>query len=296
VLGLEAVLADGTIVSALNAMMKNNAGYDLKHLFIGTEGTLGVVTRAVLRLHPAPRERLTALLAIPSFQKLVALLRAVRKALGGQLGSFEVMWSAYYEFAVAHVLTGPRPFEQRHPMYVIVEMETLEPAVDAERLQDLLAGFIDEGLATDGLVAGSLAESARLWRIRECADELMRHIQPVTAYDISMPIGAMEDYLNEVERRAAPHLGDWPLFNFGHLGDGNLHIIAAPRDQDSMSAVDAAVYGALTGINSVSAEHGIGMLKRPYLASSRTPAELALMRTLKATLDPNNILNRGRVL
>jgi FAD/FMN-containing dehydrogenase len=296
VLGVEAVLADGTVVSALNAMMKNNAGYDLKHLFIGTEGTLGVVTRAVLRLHPAPRERLTALIAIPSFRDLVAVLREARKALGGQLASFEAMWSAYYEFGVARVLKGPRPFEARHPYYAIVEMETLDPVTDGERLELLLGRFVEDGIASDGIIANSLAESARLWSIRECADALMTQLRPVTAYDISMPIAAMEGYLETVERAAAPHLGEWPLFNFGHLGDGNLHIIAAVRDGAAQGAVDAIVYGALAGFGSVSAEHGIGVLKRPYLANSRNPTELALMRTLKATLDPRNILNRGRVL
>jgi FAD/FMN-containing dehydrogenase len=293
VLGLEAVLADGTVLSAMNSMMKNNAGYDLKHLFVGSEGTLGVITRAVLRLHPAPRERLTALLAIPDFASLVAVLRETRAALGGQLGSFEAMWSDYYEFSVARTLTGPRPFGERHPLYALIELEALDPELDAGRLETLLSQLLSAGSARDAVIARSLADSARLWRIRESAGELMAYVRPVTAYDVSLPIAAMERYLAEVARRAAPLLGEWPLFIFGHLGDGNLHIVASAADAP---ALDAVVYGALAGFGSVSAEHGIGVLKRPYLAKSRTAVELELMRRLKATLDPRNILNPGRVL
>ncbi|HXQ31991.1 MAG TPA: FAD-binding oxidoreductase [Steroidobacteraceae bacterium] len=296
VLGLEAVLADGTVLSSMNSMLKNNAGYDLKQLFIGTEGTLGVVTRAVLRLHPAPPERLTALVAVPSFAGLVAVLREARAALGGQLGSFEAMWSDYYEFAASKVLTGPRPFAARHPYYALVELEALEPAVDSDRLETLLARLIDGGSAADAVLARSLEDSARLWRIRESAGELMMHLMPVTAYDISLPIARMDEYLREVQRVAAPLLREVPLFIFGHLGDGNLHIVAAPKTAPDIAALDARVYGALEGFGSVSAEHGIGVLKRGYLGKSRSPAEIGLMRTLKATLDPRNILNPGRVL
>ena len=296
VLGIEAVLADGTILSSLNAMLKNNAGYDLKQLFIGTEGTLGIVTRAVLRLHPAPRERLTALVAIGSFKDLVAVLRQTRSELGGQLGSFETMWSDYYEFSIAHVLTGSRPFAQKYPLYALIELEALDAAVDRERFEGLLTRLIAAGTAIDAVLANSLDESARLWRIRESAGDLMRHLQPVTAYDISLPIAAMEGYLAELKQRTAALLGEWPLFIFGHLGDGNLHIVASVKTSDGLRALDQEVYGALDGIGSVAAEHGIGVLKRNYLGNSRNKTEIALMRLLKATLDPRNILNPGRVL
>jgi FAD/FMN-containing dehydrogenase len=293
VLGLEVVLADGSVLSAMNCMLKNNAGYDLKQLFVGSEGTLGVITRAVLRLHPSPRERLTALLAVPSFRALVAVLRTARAALGGQLGSFEAMWSDYYEFSVAKSLAGARPFAEHHPLYALVELEALDPPADAARLESLLAQLLADGVAADAVVARSLADSARLWRIRESAGELMAFVRPVTAYDVSLPIDAMQRYLEEVTRGAAPLLGQWPLFVFGHLGDGNLHIVASAADGP---ALDAVVYGALAGIGSVSAEHGIGVLKRPYLGKSRTAEEIELMRRLKSTLDPRNILNPGRVV
>jgi len=293
VLGLEAVLADGTVLSAMNTMMKNNTGYDLKQLFVGSEGTLGVVTRAVLRLHPAPRERLTAMLAVPSFAKLVTVLREARSALGGQLGSFEALWSDYYEFAVEKSLGGKRPFAETHPLYALIELEALDAQIDTGRLETLLEQLLASGAAVDAVVARSLADSARLWRIRESAGELFAYVKPIVAYDVSVPIEAMEHYLARLAREAAQLIGEWPLFVFGHLGDGNLHIVASPRDA---RALDGVVYGALAGIGSVSAEHGIGVLKRPYLGTSRTPSELELMRRLKATLDPRNILNPGRVL
>ena len=295
VLGLEVVLADGTVLSAMNSMMKNNAGYDLKQLFVGSEGTLGVVTRAVLRLHPAPAERLTALVAAPSFPALVAILRETRARLGGQLGSFEVMWSAYYEFSVARSIGGQRPFAEAHPYYALIELEALDSGTDTERLEALLARFIESGIASDAVVARSLADCARLWRIRESAGELLAHLQPVTAYDISLPIGAMEAYLADVEARVAPLLGQWPLFIFGHLGDGNLHIVCSVASATDVAELDAIVYGALEGFGSVSAEHGIGVLKKSYLGNSRTAVELELMKRLKATLDPRNILNPGRI-
>ncbi len=296
VLGLEAVLADGTVLSAMNVLAKNNTGYDLKQLFVGTEGTLGIVTRAVLKLHPAPRERLTALVAIADFKSLVAVLREARATLGGQLGSFEAMWSDYFEFAVARVLSGSRPFADPHPYYALIELEALAPETDAERFEVLLARLLETGLATDAVLARSLAESARLWRIRESAGELLADVKPVSAYDISLPLDGMSDYLAELKRRAAPLLGKWPLFIFGHLGDGNLHIVGSVANPADAPSLDALVYNALEGFGSVSAEHGIGVLKRSYLGKSRTPVEVEIMKRLKATLDPRNILNPGRVL
>jgi len=296
VLGLEAVLADGTVVSSLNTMLKNNAGYDLKQLFVGTEGTLGVVTRAVLRLHPAPRERITAFAATDSFAALVALMREARAAFAGQLGSFETMWRNYFDFALAELKVGARPFDQPHAHYALIEIEALEPAADAERLEAFLARMLESGVAADALIARSLDESAKLWRIRESAGELMMHLGLPMAYDVSLPIQKMTAYLEQLDAGLPAVLGDRPLYTFGHLGDGNLHLVTGLRSLAEVEPLDRLVYGALDGFGSVSAEHGIGVIKRKWLSRSRGPAELALMRTLKSALDPRDILNRGRVL
>jgi FAD/FMN-containing dehydrogenase len=296
VLGIEAVLADGTVVSSLNAMLKNNAGYDLKHLFIGSEGTLGIVTRAVLRLHADARERLTAFVAVDSFEALVALLGAARRGLGGQLSSFETMWSDYYEFAFHAVAPGPRPFAERHSHYALIEVEALEPQADLARLESLLADLLEAGIAADAVVAHSLAEASRLWIVRDSAGQLIPTLKNPISYDVSMPISKMADYLAEVDRRVASILSDRAVWVFGHLGDGNLHVITSLEDAADAAASDQAVYGPLTGFGSVSAEHGIGVIKRDWLPASRNDAERALMRQLKATMDPRGILNPGRVL
>jgi FAD/FMN-containing dehydrogenase len=295
VLGLEAVLADGTIVSSLNAMLKNNAGYDLKQLFIGTEGTLGVVTRAVLRLFPLPGEKLTAFVATDSFDATARLLAEARAALGGQLGSFEAMWSDYYEFAVRELGMTQRPFAERHSHYVLIEVEALDPRHDAERLEALLTRLVEAGVAADAVVARSLDDAARLWRVRDAAGELMIRLPNLVAFDISLPIGRMERYLEEMRERGAAYLGPHPPYVFGHLGDGNLHIVSSLTGYRHLHAYDEAVYGALAGFGSVSAEHGIGTLKRQWLGLSRAPEEIELMRLLKRSLDPKGILNPGRV-
>jgi FAD/FMN-containing dehydrogenase len=296
ILGVEAVLADGTIVSSLNAMLKNNAGYDLKQLFIGTEGTLGVVTRAVLRLHPGARERLTAFVAVDSFDALVALLVRMRRALGGQLSSFEAMWSDYYEFAFQALLPGPRPFAQRHSHYALVEMEAFDVAADRGRLEEALADALASGVAADAVLASSLSEANRLWTVRDSAGQLIPTLPHPVSYDVSMPIAKMTDYLAQVSQRVTGLLGKESLWVFGHLGDGNLHVITNLRDANDAAASDQAVYEPLAGFGSVSAEHGIGVLKRDWLHASRSEAERGLMRQLKSALDPQGILNPGRVI
>jgi FAD/FMN-containing dehydrogenase len=296
VLGLEVVLADGTVLSSMNTMLKNNAGYDLKQLFIGTEGTLGVITRAVLRLQPAPCERHTACVAIATFDDLVTLLGECRRMYGGQLAAFEVMWSDYYEFAAGHVLTGARPFAGQHPLYALIELESFEPGKDASRLEAGLAALMERGVIQDGVVARSLEESSRLWRVRDAAGELMAHVPHALSYDISLPLPAIAPYLAQLQSAVAPFMADLPPLLFGHLGDGNIHVLIGPRDPAAVAQINSLVYGALQGFGSVAAEHGIGVAKRDYLGNSRTSAEVALMRQLKASLDPKQILNPGRVI
>ncbi len=296
VLGLEAVLADGTVLSSMNTMLKNNAGYDLKQLFIGTEGTLGIITRAVLRLQPAPCERHTAFVALHAFADLVTLLSECRRLYGGQLAAFEVMWSDYYEFAAGHVLTGAKPFAEQHPLYVLIELESFEPGKDASRLEAGLAALLERGVIQDGVVARSLEDSNRLWRVRDAAGELMVHVPHALSYDISLPLPATERYLTQLLPAIAPYLSAVPPLLFGHLGDGNIHLLVGPRNPEVAVQLNEIVYGALRGFGSVAAEHGIGTVKRAYLGNSRNEAEVALMRQLKRCLDPKQILNPGRVI
>jgi FAD/FMN-containing dehydrogenase len=295
VLGLEAVLADGTVLSSLLPMLKNNAGYDLKQLFIGSEGTLGVVTRAVLRLYPQPAERLTALVALSSFEDLVDLLQRLRREHAATLSSFEAMWSDYFECALGAFALG-RPFDERHAFYAVVELEASDPEADRARFERTLAAALDAGRATDAILAGSLDEAGRLWRIRECAGELLGKIAPAVAFDVSMPIAAMPEYVQAVREGVAALRMDRPFCAFGHLGDGNLHLLVGARSAADSAQVEALVYGALHGRGSVSAEHGIGRHKRPWLGHTRSAVEIATMRALKGQLDPRSTLNAGRVI
>jgi len=295
-LGLEVVLADGTVISTLNKMLKNNAGYDLKQLFVGAEGTLGIITRAVVRLHPRPRSRATALCALPSYEAVVGLLRKAQAELGN-VSAFEAMWHDYYSFMVNHPTAKQKPLPDHHPYYVLMEFAGNDPVGDETRFQDLLGAAMAEGLVSDALLAQSEQAARDFWVIREGhpLDSLALCIN----FDVSLPIGLIENYVRQC--RAALEKR-WPgLLNvyYGHVGDSNLHIsVSVPgTGPEVMHDVDEVVYEALRPFGgSISAEHGIGTLKRPYLGHSRGPAELALMGLLKKTLDPKGILNPGKVI
>lgn len=295
VLGLEAVLADGTVLSSLRGVLKDNAGYDLKQLFIGTEGTLGVVTRASLRLFPEPAERLTLMVALDSYDALMGLLRRFRASLGARLSAFEAMWDSYLECAL-RVKQLARPFPQRHAFYALAEVEALNPPEDKAQVEALLADAVAKAEVVDAILAASLSEARRLWRIRECAGELLGALKPAAAHDISMPIHLMDEYASRVQSRYRAELGGDGLCVFGHLGDGNLHLMTPLRSADDEQAMDAIVYGMLPAGGSISAEHGVGVSKKAWLSVSRSGPEIALMRSLKQHLDPRNILNPGRVI
>jgi FAD/FMN-containing dehydrogenase len=299
VLGLEAVLADGTIVSAMNDLIKNNAGYDLKQLFIGSEGTLGVVTKAVLRLRPKPVSQNTAFLAVSEFDNLPKLLRRLERDLGGTLSAFEVMWADFYQLVTTEPARGRPPLPYGQPYYVLVESLGADPAEDEPRFEKVLASALEDEVIVDAVIAKSDAERHAMWALRDDVGQTMRN-GPIVTFDVSLKIREMQTY---VEKVCADIKARWPAsaptMVFGHLGDGNLHVIASVGETslEIRHAVEEIVYAPLEAIHgSISAEHGVGLQKRDFLKLSRSPAEIALMRALKATLDPGNILNPGKVL
>ena len=297
VLGLEAVLADGTVISSMNRMIKNNAAYDLKQLFIGTEGTLGVVTRLVLRLRETPRSNQTAMVACREFGDVTQLLKHMDAALGGSLSAFEVMWNEFYRLVTTPPAKGAPPLGQEHPFFVLLESAGGDAGRDQARFEEALGEAIEAGLVADAVIASSEAQRESLWALRDDVESLFRLGMPV-AFDISLPVTEMEGYVGEVLARLEREWPAYRRFVFGHLGDGNLHIIAAgPPSREARHGIERCVYEPLAARQgSVSAEHGIGLEKQPWLTLSRSPAELELMRRLKAALDPGNILNPGRVL
>jgi FAD/FMN-containing dehydrogenase len=299
VLGLEAVLANGVVISSMSPLIKNNTGYDLKQLFIGSEGTLGVVTRAVLRLRQLPTSQDTAFLGVEDFEKLPVLLRRLERGLGGNLSAFEVMWREFHELVTTPPAQGRAPLAEPHAYYVLVEAQGSDQAAHSERFEAVLTEALEAGLIADAAVAKSQGERDAMWALRDDISQTARN-WPIFTFDVALRIRDMKDYVAEV--RAALE-ARWPdkatLTVFGHLGDGNLHLVAGvgARDKATKHEVEEIIYGALRPRGgSISAEHGVGLEKRDFLSWSRSAEELALMRALKATLDPHDILNPGKVL
>lgn len=299
VLGLEAVLADGTIISSMSKVIKNNAAYDIKQLFIGSEGTLGIVTRAVLKLSPLLSSQNTVLAATDSFDKVTELLNYMDRELGGQLSAFEVMWNSYYTLATSEGEYGRQsPMERDYPYYILIEAMGTDQTRDAEHFELLLEQVFEREIIIDAVIAKSQKERDELWEIR---DNILCFIEwfPVFLYDISLAIPDMERYLAGIEEKIVARWPQGRVGIFGHLGDGNLHVVVSVGSDDPQQhhEVNEIIYSALAPLNgSLSAEHGIGLEKRDYLHYSRTAEEIALMRSLKQTMDPKGILNPGKVL
>lgn len=300
VLGLEAVLSDGTVVSSLNKMLKNNAGYDLKQLFIGSEGTLGIVTRAVLRLQPHMPSEQTALVAVPSFDALTRLLSLASQELANSLSAFEALWNNHYKLMTTDSGKHTPLLADDSPFYAIIETQGLDESQDAEHFSQVLQKAMETGLITDAVLANSNTQRNGIWAIREDIEELVKELKPMFSYDVSLPISHMEAYVDILESNLKEQ---WPqtgkVVVFGHLGDGNLHIMITVRDDSPQSRrqVEQLVYSPLQEFGgSISAEHGIGLEKRDYLSISRSCEEIALMKRLKTALDPKHLLNTGKIV
>ncbi len=296
VLGLEAVLADGTVVSSMNRMMKNNAGYDVKQLFVGSEGTLGIVTQAVLRLFPQPASRNSALVALQNFAAVTGFLSLLQQQLADSLSAFEIMWGDYYQ-AVTGDGGHRAPLSRDYPFYVVFEAEGADPAGDEARFESVLQSALEDGLIVDAVIPKSETEARNIWNIREEFDAILEP-EPVYLYDVSLPIRDMQDYVARVKANVSKRWADGRCYTIGHVADGNLHFFVAPNVRGEFHHdSDKCVYEPLAAVGgSVSAEHGIGIDKLEWLPHSRSAAEIELMRALKRSLDPKNLLNPGRVV
>lgn len=296
VLGLETVLADGTVVSSLNRMLKNNAGYDTKQLFIGSEGSLGIVTRAVLRLFPQPASRQNALVAFQDFDNVTAFLTHLQRHLAGTLSAFEIMWNDYYSDSTGDGWHRP-PLPRDYPFYVVLQAEGSDPATDDPRFESVLGNALEQGLIADAVIPKSETEVRDIWDIREDFEAILER-QPNYLYDVSLPVRDMKTYVDEVYRRLEERLPGSRAWTLGHMADGNLHFFIWPGEEgDHHHTANECVYDSLQPFGgSVSAEHGIGVEKLRWLPHSRSKPDIDLMRTLKRTLDPKSILNPNRVL
>lgn len=295
VLGLEVVLADGTVLSMLNKMTKNNTGYDLRQFFIGAEGTLGIVTRAVLKLKPSTPGRQTALAALQSYEAVVKFLNKAQRGLAA-LSAFEAMWQSYVGFNAR--AAGVKLFDAEHPFLVIVEQDDDGSDAARERFETFLGEALEAELIVDALIAQSEKDVLRFWSVRE--GHMMGQLLPsLVNLDVSLPIGEIGHFAEACEAALLRRFPGAHVSFFGHVGDSNLHIAVSVGEasEDDLHTIDEIAYDLVQRFNgSISAEHGIGTLKRPYLDRSRSPEELSAMRLIKQALDPKGILNPGKVI
>jgi FAD/FMN-containing dehydrogenase len=298
VLGVEAVLADGTVLKSLNRMLKNNAGYDLKQLFIGSEGTLGVVTRADLRLFARPRSTNTALVGCADFEALVRLLGLLDASLGGQLSAFEAMWPEFYDATTTAFGHHRALLPAGYGIYGLVEACGADLDSDGVRFEEALGEAMAQGVLLDAVIAKSEAERSEIWAPRDDPWLITQHYGATLNFDVSMAIEDMAGYLANLRQAVAQRIPAGRVFAFGHIADGNLHVIVAPGTSDPavLRLGEELAYELLRPIDgSISAEHGIGLERRHFLNISRTAQEIDAMRALKRALDPHGILNPGKV-
>lgn len=296
VLGLEVVLADGTVLPMLRPMIKNNTGYDLKHFFIGAEGTLGVITRVLLRLRPQPRAKVTALVAMPGFDESLAVLQRMQQHFGNSVAAFELMWDSFVQTSIRWQKLQA-PFAESHPFLALIDIDGKDETSLCEAVEAALGEAMEAGDVLDAVIAQSQTQAKALWKLREAPAEMNANMHPPINFDVSLPQADIGRFAQACQ---AAFDARWPgnhsIF-FGHVGDGNLHVSTDGKTVNGeCDAVEAELYrivGEFQG--SVSAEHGIGLHKKPYLALSRTPQELAAMRAIKAALDPLGLMNPGKV-
>ncbi len=298
VLGLEAVLADGTVIDACRKVIKNNTGYDLRQLFIGAEGTLGIITKIVLKLYPKAKSVCTGIMAVDDYPAVLHLLKRARSGFASQLTAFEVMWPDFYNLGTVGLGRKP-PLDEGYGAYVLIETMGTDPATDQERYEAVIGEAMEAGIVKDAIIAQSQREATMLWDVRDSPGEWSKGAHwPQLGFDVSVPtgeIGPLADEIGTVLKTRWPQL---KAVFFGHVADGNLHVSVRMSGHDVPELdIEHAVYSLMEKHRgSISAEHGIGSLKREFLKYSRSPAELALMRAIKQAMDPKGIMNPGKVI
>ena len=303
-MGLEVVLPDGRIWNGLRQLRKDNTGYDLKNLFIGAEGTLGIITAAVLKLFPAPAARAPAFLAVPDPAAALELLNAAKAGAGGTLTTFELMPRIGMDFVLRHASGTRDPLSEPSPWYVLMEVSAQQASGLDEHVETFLGEALEKGIVTDAALAGSLTQRSDFWKLREMLSEVQTYEGGSIKHDVSVPIHATPEFLARAIAAVEAMVPGCRPVPFGHLGDGNIHFnVSQPVGADKAgflarwSEMNEAVHAIVAELHgSISAEHGIGRLKRDLLPGVKDPVELDLMRTLKRTLDPKRILNPGAVL
>lgn len=295
VLGLEAVLADGTVIPAQNKLLKNNSGFDLKQLFIGSEGTLGIITEVTFRLFPQKASKQTALCALSNFDDVIKLLQQMGRELDS-ITSFEVMWSDYYHAAV-RAINGSDPIGGEHAFYVVLETEGVDDETTEKIFQTALMSSMESGLVVDAAIAQSQTEEKAFWAIRDGIAELLPEFSPAVNMDVGIPISLMDQFALEVREELHAMHPDCRMLVFGHIGDGNLHVIATTGRAEDKHGMYDMIYKKTRDVGgAITAEHGVGTQKREWLHFSRSETEIELMRSLKGLMDPKGIINNDRVI
>ncbi len=299
VLGLECALADGSVLSSMNHLLKNNTGYDLKQLLIGSEGTLGVITQVVLRLQAKPLHQQSAMCRCDSFEQVLHTLQHARKYLGPGLSAFEVMWPEFIQCMTTGLPQLRYPFAQKEGFHILIEEGHFASHPQGGGLQNCLAELLESAVLCDVVMAQSQQDNQDLWAIRDSVAEYGKVLGPIIGFDIGLPTPAMQASTQAMQ--AAIHQ-QWPkavVLFFGHVGDCNLHVVVhvpGMGDAQPHHAVESLVYSWVEKVQgSVSAEHGVGLIKKPFLSCSRQPAEIALMKVIKQALDPHHLLNPGKI-
>lgn len=304
VLGLEVVLANGHVLDLLRTLRKDNTGYDLKQIFIGAEGTLGIITAAALKLFAKPRVRATAFVAVRDPGAAVSLLGRLQNEMGGLISAFELIPRIGLEFVCAHIPDTHDPLSAHAPWYVLVEATSSGHEPLAEVLADGIAAALDRGLVTDAVMASSEAQRAALWRLRESLSEAQKCEGGSIKHDVSVPVKDIPVFLEQACATVQDLVPGIRPVPFGHLGDGNIHFnLSVPKGADDAAylarweEISRAVHDIVWDFNgSISAEHGLGLMKREEILRYKSETEMGAMRALKRTFDPNNILNPGKVV